>query len=161
MCLFVRSSHPVVFWIKDALKIFAKFMGKHLCWSLFFNEVASLRNATLLKKRIQNRYFPVNFTKFWRTPFSKEHLRWLLTAWKVSKFGVFSGPYFPVFGLNAEIYFVNLRIQSKYGKIRTRKNSVFEHVSRSDFLYVVFEDYKACVSRKQGCKRRPLNPEKI
>ena len=25
------------------------------------------------------------------------------TAWKVSKYGVFSGPYFPVFGLNTEI----------------------------------------------------------
>ena len=33
----------------------------------------------------------------------------------------FSGPYFPVFGLNAEIYPVNPRIQSKYGKIRTKK----------------------------------------
>ena len=40
---------------------------------------------------------------------------------KESKFGVFSGPYFPVFGLNTEIYGVNLSIQSKYGKIRTRK----------------------------------------
>ena len=28
--------------------------------------------------------------------------------------GVFSGPYFPVFGLNTEIYGVNLRIQSEY-----------------------------------------------
>ena len=28
------------------------------------------------------------------------------TAWKVSKYGVISGPYFPVFGLNTEIYFV-------------------------------------------------------
>ena len=54
------------------------------------------------------------------------------TVWKVSKYGVFSGPYFPVFGLNAEIYGVNLPIQSKYGKIRTRKNSVFGHFSRSD-----------------------------
>ena len=26
------------------------------------------------------------------------------TAWKVSKYGVISGPYFPVFGLNTEIY---------------------------------------------------------
>ena len=26
------------------------------------------------------------------------------TAGKVSKYGVFSGPYFPVFGLNTEIY---------------------------------------------------------
>ena len=50
-------------------------------------------------------------------------------AWKVFKYGVFSGPYFPVFGLDAEIYFVNLRIQSEYGKIRTKKNSVFKHFS--------------------------------
>ena len=28
----------------------------------------------------------------------------LLTAWKVSKYGVFSGPYFPVFRLNTEKY---------------------------------------------------------
>ena len=26
------------------------------------------------------------------------------TAWKVSKYGVTPGPYFPVFGLNTEIY---------------------------------------------------------
>ena len=53
------------------------------------------------------------------------------TAWKVSKYGFFSGPYFPVPGLNTEIYFVNLRIQSEYGKIRTKKNSAFGHFSRS------------------------------
>ena len=34
----------------------------------------------------------------------------------------FSGPYFPTFGLNTEIYRVNIRIQTEYGKIRTRKN---------------------------------------
>ena len=33
----------------------------------------------------------------------------------------FSGPYFPAFGLNTEIYRVNLYIQSECGKIRTRK----------------------------------------
>ena len=37
------------------------------------------------------------------------------TVWKVSKYGVFSGPYFPTFGLNTERYSVYLRIQSKYG----------------------------------------------
>ena len=52
------------------------------------------------------------------------------TAWKVSKYRVFSGPYFPVFGLNTEIY-SNLRIQSEYRKIRIRKNSVFGRFSRS------------------------------
>ena len=32
------------------------------------------------------------------------------------KYRVISGPYFPVFGLNAKIYGVNLRIQSEYRK---------------------------------------------
>ena len=43
-------------------------------------------------------------------------------------------PYFPVFGLNTEICSINLRIQSEYSKIRTRKNSVFGHFSRSAVL---------------------------
>ena len=47
----------------------------------------------------------------------------ICTAWK---------PYFPVFGLNTEIYFVNFSIQSEYRKIRTRNNSIFGHFSRSD-----------------------------
>ena len=55
-----------------------------------------------------------------------------LTAWKVSKYGDFSGLYFPVFGLNRESYGVNLCIQSKYRKIWTRKNFVFGHFSRRD-----------------------------
>ena len=40
---------------------------------------------------------------------------------KVAKYGVFSGPYFSAFGLITERYSVPLRIQSEYGKIRTRK----------------------------------------
>ena len=50
----------------------------------------------------------------------------------MSKYGVFPGLYFPVFGMNTEIYRVNLHVQSKYGKIRTRKNSVFRHFLRSE-----------------------------
>ena len=49
----------------------------------------------------------------------------------MSKYRVISGPYFPVFGLNTEIYGVNFRIQSEYRKIRTRNNSVFGLFSRS------------------------------
>ena len=45
-------------------------------------------------------------------------------AWNASKYGVFSGPYFPVFGQNTEIYKC---IKSEYRKIRTRKNSVSGH----------------------------------
>ena len=32
------------------------------------------------------------------------------TAWKVLKYGVFSGPYFPGFGLNMEIYSLKLKL---------------------------------------------------
>ena len=53
------------------------------------------------------------------------------TAWKVSKYGFFSGPYFPAFELNTERYEVSFRIQSECGKLRTRKNSVFGHISHS------------------------------
>ena len=35
-----RSSRPDVFFEKGVLKNFAKFKGKHLCQSLFFNKVA-------------------------------------------------------------------------------------------------------------------------
>ena len=54
---------------KGVLRNFTKFTGKHLCQSLFFNKVAGLRRATLLKKRLWHRCFPVNFVKFLRTPF--------------------------------------------------------------------------------------------
>ena len=48
------------------------------------------------------------------------------------KYGVISGPYFAVFRLNTEIYFVNIRIKSEYKKIRTRNNFVFGHLLRSN-----------------------------
>ena len=56
---------------------------------------------------------------------------------KMFKYGAFSGPYFSAFGLNTERYEVSLRIQSKCGKIRTRKNSVFGHFSRKAYAFVV------------------------
>ena len=73
-----RSSHPEVFCKKGVLRNFAKFTGKHLKQSFFFNKVADLRPATLLKKRLLERCFPVKFAKFLRTPFLTEHLCWLL-----------------------------------------------------------------------------------
>ena len=55
----------------------------------------------------------------------------LLALREVSKCGVISGLYFLVFGMNTEIYGLNIRIQSEHRKIRTRNNSVFGHFSRS------------------------------
>ena len=54
------------------------------------------------------------------------HSFWKATAWKESKYRVFSGPYFSIFRLNTEIYGVNLPIQFKHGKILTRKNPILE-----------------------------------
>ena len=62
---------------KDVLKIFAKFTGKHLCQSLFFNKVAGLR-PTSVKTRLWHKCFPVSFAKFLRRSFLTEHFRWLL-----------------------------------------------------------------------------------
>ena len=40
--------------------------------------ISGLRPATLLKKRLWHKCFPVNFAKFLRTPFLTEHFQWLL-----------------------------------------------------------------------------------
>ena len=45
-----RSNHRSCSIKKDVLKNFSKFTGKHLCQSLFFNKVAGLRPAILLKR---------------------------------------------------------------------------------------------------------------
>ena len=67
---YYRSSRPEVFYKKGVLKNFGK-----------FTENACARvSATLLKKRLWQRYFPVNFAKFLRTPFLTTHLRWLLLS---------------------------------------------------------------------------------
>ena len=68
LSVIVRRSHWRCSVKKGALRNFAKLTGKHLCQRLFFNRVAG-RLAILLKKSLWHRYFPVNFTKFLRTPF--------------------------------------------------------------------------------------------
>ena len=62
-----RSSHRRCSVRKGVLRNFTKFTGKHLCQSLFLNGVA--RPATILKKGLWHRCFPVNFVKLLRTPF--------------------------------------------------------------------------------------------
>ena len=64
-----QKQPPEVFCKKGVLENFTKFTGKHLCQSLLFNKVAGLKPATLLKKRLWHRCFPVNSVKFLRTPF--------------------------------------------------------------------------------------------
>ena len=49
----------------------AKFSGKHLHWSL-----------SHIKKRLRHRCFPVNFTKFFRTPFLQNTSERLLLTFR-------------------------------------------------------------------------------
>ena len=65
----VPKQPPEVFCKKSILRNFAKFTGKHLCESLYFNKFAGLRPATLLKQRLWHRCLPVTVVKFLRTPF--------------------------------------------------------------------------------------------
>ena len=63
-----------------ALSNFIRF--PYVVLNILFGKVAfkiiSLRPATLLKKRLWHKCFPVNFVKFLRTPFFTEQLWWLL-----------------------------------------------------------------------------------
>ena len=61
-----QKQPPEVFRKKGVLKNFAIFTRKHLCWSLF-----GVFGVNFIKKRLQRRYFPVNITKFLRTPILK------------------------------------------------------------------------------------------
>ena len=57
------------FYKKGVHKSFSKFAVKNLCRSLFFAEVTGLRPATLLKKRLRHKCFPVNLRNFKNTFF--------------------------------------------------------------------------------------------
>ena len=57
-----RSSCQEVSCEKGVLKHFAKFTGKHLCHSLFFNQLCC--------KSLWHTCFPVNFVKCLKTAFS-------------------------------------------------------------------------------------------
>ena len=69
-----RSSLPEMFCNKGVLRNFAKFTGKHLFQSLFFNKLARLRPVTFLKKESLAQVFSCKFreisknTFFYRVP---------------------------------------------------------------------------------------------
>ena len=60
----IRSSHQRCSVKRGVLKNFAKFTGKHMCWSLCLIKLQTWRPATLLKMRLQHRCFPVKIAKF-------------------------------------------------------------------------------------------------
>ena len=98
------------------------FTGKYLCLSLFFINIQAWKPATLLKKRLRHRCFPVKFARFLRTPFFTEHLQWLLQEishefslyciweqWMVSFRGTYllSSAYFILLGVSRFFLFLS------------------------------------------------------
>ena len=88
---FSTSSHQRCSVKTGVLKNFTEFTEKHLDWSLFFNKVADLTPATLLKKRLQHRRFPMNSVKFLRAYFLENISRRLLLV-KFASIRSFSSP---------------------------------------------------------------------
>ena len=66
-----RSSHRMCSLKKAALKNFALFTGKDLCWSLLLIKFQSISPANFIKKRLKYMYFHINVAKFLRTPILK------------------------------------------------------------------------------------------
>ena len=59
---------------KSVLRNFAKFTGKHLCQSLFFNKVAGTA-SNFIKKETLAQVIACGFCKIFKNTFSTEHLR--------------------------------------------------------------------------------------
>ena len=68
----VRPVYDYYFLTKKSSKLFMHRSSDQRC------SMEKGRPATLLKRRLWYRYFPVNFVKFLRTPIFREHLWWLL-----------------------------------------------------------------------------------
>ena len=65
-----RSSRPEVFCKKGVLGNFAKFTGKHLCQSLFFNKVAG-GACNFIKKETLAQVFSCEFCEISKNTFSQ------------------------------------------------------------------------------------------
>ena len=70
-----RSSHRRCSVKKDVLRNLAKFTGKHLCRSLFFNKVRKPQGCNFIKKEILAQVFSCEFIEISKNTFSTEHLR--------------------------------------------------------------------------------------
>ena len=77
-----------------------KMLGTHFSYSEAVIQRCSVKKAlpaTLLKRRLWHRCFPMNFAKFLRTSFFTEHLWWLLLSYsyneKLKERKTFAQPY--------------------------------------------------------------------
>ena len=78
--VYMQKQPTEVFYKKGFLKNSSN-SQESTCVRVFFNNVIGLRPTTLLKMRLWHRCFPVNFTKFLRTPFFTKHLQTAVSAY--------------------------------------------------------------------------------
>ena len=109
-------------------KNFAIFGRKHLCSSLFFNKIADLSPATLLKKRLQHTCFPVNIEKLLRTPIFQNICERLFLYFRILKIIFFE--------------------KWKNGKLKTRKRSQNSEISEKFFGVFWFLGFQFCPKAK-------------
>ena len=122
---------------KGALRNFKKFTGKQLCQSLFFNKVAGLKPAILLKKRLWDRCFPVNFVKSLTTPFT-EHF------WATASEGIFKFPHHLMITMIIIRVHLKKKLITETGAHQSSNSANFwqifcENISRVQFNYVFFD----------------------
>ena len=94
VCLTSRSSHWSCSVKKAVPKNFVIFTIKHLCWSL--SSIKLQQACNFIKRRLQDRCFPVNIAKILKTPILKNSCKRLLLnfllffVWLFFRFGVHS-----------------------------------------------------------------------
>ena len=155
---FVKKTLQIFMWIgflgRPILKYLAWFFHKKISYAwisyvLSAIDIKEIRHFHVFDRRSLTFFSSIydsiqtSQVKNWLTVLMLRYFLILIKTyhcWKMSKYGVISGLYFPVFGLNTEIYGVNLRIQSEYRKIRTINNTVLGLISRR-VLVLKFRSY--------------------
>ena len=98
-----------LFGKKGVLKMFANFIGKHMCWSLFLVKFQALRLRTcnFIKKKFQHRSFAIRFAKFLRAFILKNISEWLLLYFHYNSHHHY---YYHHFQYHSKMYLYRLRI---------------------------------------------------
>ena len=116
------NSRSQMFSKTGALKNFAVFTGKNLCWSHFLIKFQDWRPAFLFKKRLQHWCFSVNIVKFLRTAF----LLKICSLYTIINFYLMIGNWY-------------FRVIFHYCKIRPRNRNNFA-IDRSKFVFLFYRD---------------------
>ena len=75
LCAVIRSCLPKVFYKKGVVKNFTKFIRKHLCWSLFFNQACNfITKGNFITKETPTQVFSCEFYEVFKSNFFIEYL---------------------------------------------------------------------------------------